>query len=42
MALPMRIRTIFYRWLQEEVMSPEAVSGGGNAQVTTLRSAAAG
>ncbi len=40
--LPPRIRTIFYGWLQQEVMSPEAVPGGGSAQVTTLRSAAAG
>jgi hypothetical protein len=40
--LPPRIRTVFYGWLQQEVMSPEVVSGGGSAQVTTLRSAAAG
>ena len=40
--LPPRIRTVFYGWLQQEVMSPEVVSGGGNAQVQTLRSAAAG
>jgi hypothetical protein len=40
--LPMRIRTPFYGWLQQEVMNPEAVAGGGNAQVRTLRSAAAG
>jgi len=40
--LPPRIRTVFYGWLQQEVMSPEVVSGGGRSQVTTLRSTAAG
>jgi hypothetical protein len=40
--LPMRIRVIFYSWLRQEVMNPEAAPGAGNAQVTTLRSAAAG
>jgi len=40
--LPPRIRTIFYSWLQQEVMNPEAVTGGGNAQVTNLRGARAG
>jgi hypothetical protein len=40
--LPTRIRILFYGWLQQEVMSPEAAPGGGNAQVATLRSAAAG
>jgi hypothetical protein len=40
--LPMRIRVVFYGWLREQVMNPEAAPGGGNAQVTTLRSAAAG
>jgi hypothetical protein len=40
--LPMRIRTIFFNWLQQEVMAPEAVTGGGNAQVTNLRGARAG
>jgi hypothetical protein len=40
--LPLRIRTVFYGWLQQEVMSPEAVPAGGNSPVTTLRSAAAG
>jgi hypothetical protein len=42
LALPPRRRTMFYGWLQAEVMSPEAAPGGGNAQVTTLRSARAG
>jgi hypothetical protein len=40
--LPMRIRVVFYGWLREQVMNPEAAPGAGNAQVTTLRSAAAG
>lgn len=35
-ALPMRVRTIFFSWLQAEVMSPEAVSPGGNGQVRSL------
>jgi hypothetical protein len=42
LALPPRRRTMFYGWLQQEVMSPEAAPGGGRAQVRTLRSAAAG
>jgi len=42
LGLPMRVRTRFYSWLEQEVMNPEAVAGGGNAQVRTLRSAAAG
>jgi hypothetical protein len=42
LGLPMRIRVMFYGWLRQEVMNPEAAPGAGNAQVTTLRSAAAG
>lgn len=42
LAVPMRIRVHFYSWLRQEVMNPEAAPGAGNAQVTTLRSAAAG
>jgi hypothetical protein len=42
LALPPRRRTMFYGWLQAEVMSPEAAPGGGKPQVRTLRSAAAG
>jgi hypothetical protein len=42
LGVPMRIRVMFYGWLRQEVMNPEAAPGGGNAQVTTLRSAAAG
>lgn len=33
--LPIRIRVMFYAWLQQEVMNPEAVPGGGS-NVTTL------
>ena len=40
--LPPRIRAMFLAWLQREVMSPEAVPGGGKAQVKNLRSVAAG
>ena len=39
MALPMRVRNIFFAWLQAEVMSPEAASPGGNGQVTKLPTA---
>jgi hypothetical protein len=42
LALPPRRRVMFFGWLQQEVMSPEAAPGGGSAQVRTLRSAAAG
>lgn len=41
-ALPIRIRVRFFQWLQQEVVSPEAVTGAGNAVVTPLRSAVAG
>jgi hypothetical protein len=42
LALPPRRRTMFYGWLQQEVMSPEAAPAAGNAQVRNLRSAAGG
>lgn len=42
LALPLRRRRLFYAWLQQEALSPEAVPGGGNAQVTVLPSRAAG
>ena len=42
LALPPRRRTMFYGWLQSEVLRPEAAPGGGSAQVRTLRSAHAG
>lgn len=35
LALPIRIRAMFYGWLQQEVMSPEAAPGGGS-NVTKL------
>lgn len=40
--LPMRVRQVFFNWLQGEVMAPEAATGGGQAQVTPLRGARAG
>lgn len=40
--LPIRIRTVFYGWLQQEVMNPEAAPGAGSAQVVTLPRSAAG
>jgi len=42
LGLPPRVRAMFLAWLQREVMSPEAVPGGGKAQVKNLRSVAAG
>lgn len=42
LALPPRRRTLFYNWLQQEVLSPEAVPGGGTGAVTTLPRAVAG
>jgi hypothetical protein len=41
-ALPMRIRQVFFNWLQSEVLSPEVVTGGGKAQVRALPTVAAG
>lgn len=35
LAVPIRIRVMFYAWLQREVMSPEAAPGGGS-NVTKL------
>lgn len=40
LAIPMRRRQMFYQWLQTEVMSPEAVTPGGNGQVLNLPRAA--
>lgn len=40
--LPPRIRQIFFNWLQQEVMAPEAVTGGGQQAATPLRSVRAG
>ena len=40
LAVPMRRRNLFYQWLQGEVMSPEAATSAGNAQVMSLPRAA--
>src|ERR1039457_7483291 len=40
--LPYRIMSAFAAWVTKEVMDPEAVTGGGGAQVVNLRSSAAG
>lgn len=42
LALPPRRRAMFYGWLQQEVMNPEAAPAAGNAQVKNLRSVAGG
>lgn len=42
LGLPIRVRAIFYAWLQQEVMSPEAAPGAGSGQVVTMPRAAAG
>jgi hypothetical protein len=34
--VPPRIRNMFFAWVQEQVMSPEAVTGGG-AQAASSR-----
>jgi hypothetical protein len=41
-ALPLRVRREFFAWLQQEVVNPEAGSGGGQAVIHSLPSAAAG
>ena|SRR5215472_8733624 len=40
--LPLRVRTKFYGWIQDEVVNPEAGTGAGTAEVRSLPSAAAG
>jgi|SRR5215469_2963438 len=42
LGLPLRVRAHFYAWLQTEVINPEAGTGGGQAVVRSLPSAAAG
>jgi hypothetical protein len=37
MKLPPRVRAVFYTWLQNEVMNPEAVTGDGTGVVRDLR-----
>jgi hypothetical protein len=39
---PLRVRALFYAWLQNEVVNPEAGPGAGTAVVTPLKRAAAG
>jgi hypothetical protein len=42
MRAPMRVRILFFRWVQQEVFSPEAKTGAGTAEVKTLPRAVAG
>lgn len=42
MSLPMRVRNRFFAWVMEEVVSPEAGTGAGNAAVIPLRTPVAG
>lgn len=42
LALPLRARTEFYRWIQTEVVYPEAKTAAGNGQVISLPTAARG
>lgn len=42
LAVPLRRRNLFFQWLQQEVMSPEAAPPAGSGQVSTLPRAAAG
>lgn len=42
LALPLRKRVMFYAWLQEQVMAPEAVPGGGSTPGQTRTLSAAG
>jgi hypothetical protein len=42
MKVPMRVRILFFRWVQQEVFSPEVKTGAGTAVVTPLSRAVAG
>lgn len=42
LSLPMRVRQLFFVWLQQEVMSPEAGPGAGIAAANNRKRAAAG
>lgn len=42
MKMPPRVRQGFYKWLRDEVLSPEAAAGDGNAEVVTLPTRVAG
>lgn len=41
-ALPLRARLLYFNWLAEQMLSPEAAAGAGNAQVVTLPRSVAG
>jgi hypothetical protein len=41
-ALPLRIRRLFFEWLQQEVINPEAVTDDGTAPAKTPLSAVVG
>jgi hypothetical protein len=40
--LPMRVRRLFFNWIQEAVLNPEAATGAGSGQGPTPLSAVAG
>ena len=42
MKVPMRVRILFFRWVQQEIFSPEVKTGAGTAVVTPLSRAVAG
>lgn len=42
MKAPMRVRILFFRWVQQEIFSPEAKTGAGTAVVSQLPRAVAG
>lgn len=42
MKAPMRVRILFFRWVQQEIFSPEAKTGAGTAVVSQLPHAVAG
>lgn len=41
-ALPLRVRRLFFEWLQQQVMNPEAVTDDGTAPAKTPLSAVVG
>ena len=42
MQAPMRVRILFFRWVQQEIFSPEVRTGAGTAVVSQLPRAVAG
>jgi hypothetical protein len=42
MKAPMRVRILFFRWVQQEIFSPEVKTGAGTAVVSQLPRAVAG